>query len=104
MTDNHFIYAVFIYSVVGVMGSKDCGYDVILRGEIEPSRIQPGRWVFFQRAKVYGGGFWGGRTYPDYYEFGTPWPTSLSDGINYMFLIMLTEEGFMNFHDDFQLE
>lgn len=87
------------------MGNKDIGYDTVLRGaEIQADRIQPSRWVFFQRAKEYGGGFWGGRTYHDYYEFGLPYPASLREGVAHMFLVMRVESGFNNFDDDFQLE
>lgn len=87
------------------MTSKDGGYDVVLRGQgLDADMIRPGRWVFFQRLKEHGGGFWGGRTWPDFYEFGLPYPVSLSDGIAYMFHVMRVESGFLDFDEEFKLE
>lgn len=47
------------------------------------------RWVFFQRAKKYGGGYWLGRTYKGAFIIEYDKPVLLYDGIG--FLMMLTE-------------
>lgn len=44
---------------------KDGKYDIIYRGE-HRDYIAPGRWVFIQRAKEVGGGYWLGRVWPDF--------------------------------------
>lgn len=87
------------------MSSKDSGYDIIFLGaELKAEYIKPGRWVFFQRLKEYGGGFWFGRTYPDYYEFGLPYPVSLKVGIDHLLLVDRVEGHYGYFDDDFKLK
>lgn len=85
------------------MGVKDRNYQVIYRGQTL-EYYNPGQWVFFQRAKEYGGGFWFGRTYDDCFllEFHTP--TSLAIGLEYIITADKNERQFMNFDDDFHLE
>lgn len=46
------------------MGGKDRNYQVIYRGWVL-ERFTPGEWVFFERPKENGGGYWMGRTYDD---------------------------------------
>lgn len=43
------------------MGKKDSNYQIVYRGEGLKNFI-PGGWVFFQRPKECGGGYWLGRT------------------------------------------
>lgn len=51
------------------MGSKDDGgYDIVYRGELR-DYIPPGRLVFFQRLKEYGGGYWLGKAYDNAFIF-----------------------------------
>ena len=52
------------------MGVKDSNYQIVYRGEVLDHLI-PSQWVFFQRLKSYGGGYWLGRTYQD---FLSVWP------------------------------
>ncbi|NDJ59395.1 lF-82 [Enterobacteriaceae bacterium 4M9] len=62
---------------------RDRGYDIIYRGE-QRDYIRPGTWVFVQRAKCYGGGYWLGRAYDDCFWLEFETPTSLSAGIDYL--------------------
>lgn len=55
---------------------KDGSYDVIHRGEYM-ERVIPGKWLFIQRAKEYGGGWWFGRGYNDCFMLEFDKPTSL---------------------------
>ncbi|UGB01119.1 MULTISPECIES: hypothetical protein [Leclercia] len=45
---------------------KDGNYNIIYRGE-QRDYIALGRRIFVERAKEVGGGFWLGRTWPDYF-------------------------------------
>jgi hypothetical protein len=62
--------------MVNIMASGELSYDVVWRGETI-TYIREGRWVFFQRLKEYGGGYWLGRTYHDAFIFGLERPTPL---------------------------
>lgn len=84
------------------MGVKDSNYQVIYRGEVLAHLI-PGQWVFFQRLKSYGGGYWLGRTYPDFYQFGPERPVSLSQGLQYIISSDKVESVSHTFDDDFEL-
>lgn len=88
--------------MVNIMGSKDLGFDVVYRGETI-TYIREGRWVFFQRLKEYGGGYWLGRTYHDAFIFGLERPTSLFDGIGFIMDTMSVERNADKFDDDFTL-
>ena len=46
------------------MGLKDSNYQIVYRGETLQN-FKPGQYVFFQRLKEYGGGYWLGRTHED---------------------------------------
>lgn len=86
------------------MGGKDSNYQIIYRGEVlEPRYFKPGGWVFFQRLKEYGGGYWFGRTWPDFFEFGIERPVSLREGIAYLLITARVESNFLDFDDDFTL-
>jgi hypothetical protein len=66
------------------MGSKDGGgYDILYRGETR-DYIPPGRLMFFQRLKEYGGGYWLGRAYDNAFIFELEHPVSLSQGIDHI--------------------
>lgn len=65
------------------MGGKDLGFEVVYRGETR-DRIEPGTYVFFQRQKEHGGGFWLGQAYDDWFGFVIEEPVSLRVGMNYL--------------------
>lgn len=58
-------------------------FQVIYRGETLVY-FNPGEWVFFQRSKESGGGYWLGRTYDFVFMLGIDHPVSLSQGIAFM--------------------
>lgn len=62
------------------MGKKDSNHQIIYRGQVL-ERFTPGGWVFFQRPKECGGGFWLGRTYEDCFWLELEFPVSLYDGL-----------------------
>jgi hypothetical protein len=78
------------------------GYQVVYRGETLPNFVEGG-WVFFQRLKEYGGGYWLGRTYHDVFILEYDRPTSLYDGILFIFEMKRAECGYTDFDDDFTL-
>lgn len=84
------------------MASKELGYQVVYRGEILPHFVEGG-WVFFQRLKEYGGGYWLGRTYHDVFILEYDRPTSLYDGILFIFEMKRAEHSYTDFDDDFTL-
>lgn len=65
------------------MGVKDSNYQVVYRGQELPRFINGG-WVFFQRLKEYGGGYWIGQTYEDAFIFGIERPVSLNEGMAFL--------------------
>ncbi|EPA9110988.1 MAG: hypothetical protein E7G96_02430 [Serratia liquefaciens] len=77
------------------------GYQVVYRGETLPNFVEGG-WVFFQRLKEYGG-YWLGRTYHDVFILEYDRPTSLYDGILFIFEMKRVERGYTAFDDDFTL-
>ncbi|VFS25936.1 Uncharacterised protein [Enterobacter cancerogenus] len=81
---------------------RDANYDVILRGEVR-EYLTPGRWVFIQRAKEYGGGFWLGKAYDDCFWLEFDRPTSLSDGLDYIIASERVYAAANTFDDDFHL-
>lgn len=70
------------------MGVKDANYQIVYRGQAL-NDYRPGGWVFFQRPKEYGGGYWLGRTYDNVFIIEYECPTSLREGL--MFLISLRQ-------------
>lgn len=78
------------------MGGRDSNYQIVYRGEVLP-RFVSGGWVFFQRLKEYGGGYWLGRTYEDAFIFGIEKPISLRDGINFLISQEAAEKRHMDF-------
>lgn len=65
------------------MGSKDVQYQIIYRGQTLEYYYQ-GAWVFFQRPKESGGGFWLGRVYDDVFMIEYERPVSLSEGYDFL--------------------
>lgn len=65
------------------MAGKDTNYQIVYRGDYLEC-FHPGGWVFFQRSKEAGGGFWLGRTYDFVFMFELPRPVSLREGIIYL--------------------
>jgi len=65
------------------MAGSDSNFQVVYRGEILTD-YAPGEWVFFQRPKENGGGFWLGRTYDGVFWLEISSPVSLSQGLLYL--------------------
>lgn len=65
------------------MGGKDQSFQVVYRGQVL-ERWVPGGWVFFQRPKACGGGFWLGRTEDGFFSFSIEYPISLADGVAFL--------------------
>ncbi|WP_313188941.1 hypothetical protein [Pantoea sp.] len=65
------------------MAGKDDSYQIVYRGDYL-EYFHPGGWVFFQRPKEAGGGFWLGRTYDFVFIIELPRPVSLREGIIYL--------------------
>ncbi|XFW42561.1 hypothetical protein AAHT82_03240 [Klebsiella pneumoniae] len=84
------------------MGSHDSNYQIVYRGEVL-ERYEPGGWVFFQRQKEYGGGYWLGRTCDGVFIMELEYPVSLHDGIVYLNQLTRVSANFMDFDDDFSL-
>ena len=81
------------------MGSKNSKYVIVYRSEALEHLI-PGQFVFFQRKKEYGDGFWLGKTHEDGFEFVLEQPTSLSYGLAYLISLSSVEARHMEFVDD----
>lgn len=65
------------------MAGSDQNYEVVCRGE-HLSYYKPGGWVFFQRPKENGGGYWLGRTYDGVFLLEFTHLVSLSQGLMYL--------------------
>ncbi|HCL6058030.1 TPA: hypothetical protein N2O29_003799 [Citrobacter amalonaticus] len=81
------------------MGVKDSKFQIVYRGETL-QLFKPGEYVFFQRQKEHGGGFWLGKTHEDGFEFVLEQPTSLNYGMEYLLKLEDMESRFMEFIDD----
>lgn len=84
------------------MGGSDSNYQVIYRGE-SLENFREGEWVFFQRAKEFGGGYWFGRTYSNCFMLEFDGPTSLSEGIKYIIAYDSLPMTPCGFDDEFRL-
>lgn len=78
-------------------------FQIVYRGEVL-TYYKPGEWVFFQRPKECGGGYWLGKTYDFVFMFEIPYPISLRQGMDF-----LNEAEGIGIHklasvDDFKLE
>lgn len=70
------------------MVGKDASYQIVYRGQVLEN-YRPGGWVFFQRPKECGGGYWLGRTYDNVFIIEYERLTSLNGGM--IFLLSLKE-------------
>ncbi|ENZ5474755.1 MULTISPECIES: hypothetical protein [Enterobacter cloacae complex] len=68
------------------MGVSDSKFQVVYRGEVLEN-FKPGGWVFFQRPKECGGGYWLGRTYHGVFMIEYERPVSLNEGMRYLLLL-----------------
>ncbi|MCE6966082.1 hypothetical protein K6W81_19695 [Enterobacter sp. MW07] len=84
------------------MGVKDSNFQVVYRGEVL-ERFTPGGWVFFQRPKECGGGYWLGRTYHDVFMIEYDRPVSLNEGMQYLILVNKVESKNDDFDPNFSL-
>lgn len=73
------------------MSKSDSNYQVVYRGD-SLQNFKPGGWVFFQRAKAHGGGYWLGRTYEGVFIIEYEKPISLYDGIGFIMLVTEMEK------------
>lgn len=73
------------------MATPENNYQVVYRGEYLKN-FKPGGWVFFQRAKEHGGGYWLGRTYEGVFVIEYERPISLYDGIGFVMLVTEMEK------------
>lgn len=58
-------------------------FQIIYRGETL-NFYKPGEWVFFQRAKENGGGYWLGKTFDFVFMLEIPHPVSIAQGMKFM--------------------
>lgn len=72
------------------MGRKELGFDVVYRGQTR-EYIIPGTYVFFQRQKEHGGGYWLGQVNNDCFVFTIDVPISLRIGMEYLMSIKRNE-------------
>ncbi len=84
------------------MGGKDSNYQIVYRGQCL-ERFEPGGWVFFQRAKECGGGYWLGRTYNELFWLELEYPISLHEGLVYLIHLREVEARSNEFDDNFSL-
>ena len=80
------------------MGGKDSNFDVVYRGEMR-DRIEPGTYVFFQRLKEHGGGYWLGQVYDGWFGFVVEQPVSLMQGMGILQQIAGQRKDIMKFDD-----
>lgn len=81
------------------MGGKDSSFEVVYRGETR-EWIKPGTFVFFQRLKEHGGGYWLGEVFDDCFVFAIERPLSLHEGMVYLLTIKSVREQGDVFQDD----
>ncbi|MEB4674654.1 hypothetical protein MXL54_07730 [Enterobacteriaceae bacterium G50] len=84
------------------MGVKDSSFQVVYRGEVLEN-FKPGGWVFFQRPKECGGGYWLGRTYLDVFIIEYERPVSLNEGMAYLIRLNDVEVKSNDFDANFSL-
>lgn len=84
--------------LVTTMGGKDSNFDVVYRGETR-DWIKPGTYVFFQRLKEHGGGYWLGQVYEGWFGFVNEKPVSLMQGMEILQTIAGQRKDIMKFDD-----
>ncbi|MFB4362590.1 hypothetical protein RAC65_18250 [Pantoea sp. BS_8] len=65
------------------MGGKDSFYRIVYHGQVL-EHYKQGEFIFFQRAKEQGGGYWLGQTFDGVFVFTLPHPTKFWDGWEYL--------------------
>lgn len=80
------------------MAKKDLGFDIVYRGESR-ERIETGKYVFFQRLKEHGGGYWLGQVYDDWFFFVIEQPVSLMQGMEILQTLAGQKKDIMKFDD-----
>jgi len=83
------------------MDVKDSNYQIVYRGETM-TRLVSGGWVFFQRLKEYGDGYWMGKAFEDFFVLGIERPVSLNDGLRYQ-MVVASAAKHPAFNNDFEL-
>lgn len=73
------------------MAKSESNYKIVYRGE-RLQNYKPGGWVFFQREKEHGGGYWLGRTYDEVFIIEYEKPVSLFDGIGFIMMVTAMEK------------
>lgn len=84
------------------MSGKDSNYQIVYRGQAL-NDYRPGGWVFFQRPKEYGGGYWLGRTYDNVFIIEYERPTSLREGLIFLLSTKQVEAKSDDFDPNFSL-
>lgn len=77
---------------------KDSNFDIVYRGEAR-DWIHPGSYVFFQRRKEHGGGYWLGQVYDDWFGFVIEEPVSLRYGMEMLQTIAGQQKEIERFDD-----
>ena len=72
-------------------GKKDSNHQIIYRDQVL-ERFTHSGWVFFQRPKECGGGFWLGRTYEDCFWLELEFSVSLYDGLGFLMEVTRGEQ------------
>jgi len=80
------------------MAKKDLGFDIVYRGETR-DLIEPGKYVFFQRLKEHGGGYWLGQVYDNWFCFVIEEPVSLRYGMEMLQTIAGQQKDIERFDD-----
>jgi hypothetical protein len=86
------------YFVVVTMGGKDSNFDVVYLDETR-DWIEPGTYVFFQRLKEHGGGYWLGQVYDGWFGFVIEDPVSLRYGMEVLQAIAGQQKEIERFDD-----
>lgn len=84
------------------MGVSDSKFQVVYRGEVL-EHFKPGGWVFFQRPKECGGGYWLGRTYDGVFMIEYERPVSLYDGMDFLASMQKVEAKSEEFDPNYSL-
>lgn len=72
---------------------------IVTRRDETRDWIEPGIYVFFQRLKEHGGGYWLGQVYEDWFGFIIEQPVSLMQGMEILQQIAGQRKDIMKFDD-----
>jgi hypothetical protein len=84
------------------MDGLDSDYQVVYCDE-KLLRFVSGGWVFFQRLRIHGGGYWLGRIYDNVFMIEYERPTTLSEGLVFLRLMKQVEADSNVFDHDFSI-